>query len=74
MSSREYDKLKKEIIECNYCKTQVNLYYINKHLKSKKCQDLKKMYLISNSNINENEFPLFINELKKNLKYDNNEE
>ena len=31
------------------------------------------MYLLANPNVNENDFPLYINQLKKEIKYNNND-
>jgi LEA14-like dessication related protein len=70
--SSTYETLKDEIIDCVYCHSQVNLYYINAHLKtSKRCKTFKEMYLLANPKVNENDFPLYINQLKKEIKYNN---
>ena len=71
--SSTYEILKDEIIDCVYChSSQVNLYYINAHLKtSKRCKTFKAMYLLANPKVNENDFPLYINQLKKDIKYNN---
>jgi hypothetical protein len=39
---------------------------------SKRCNKLKEMYyLLANPKVNENDFPLYINQLKKEIKYNN---
>jgi hypothetical protein len=68
-----YNVYKKEELECAYCKMIINLWHINYHLKhSKRCIKLKELYLEANPNIKEAEFLLFINDLKKQLKYSSN--
>ena len=74
MSSIQYEQQKNEIIECPYCKSKINLYYVNKHLKGKRCLKYKEIYLESNPNIKQSDFLLFINDVKKGLKYANDEE
>ena len=73
MSSIQYEQQKNELIECPYCKTKINLYYSNKHLKGKRCLKFKTLYLESNPTVKESDFLLFINDIKKGLKYENDE-
>ena len=61
MSSNNYELLKNEITECVYCCSRINLYYINNHLKGKRCKTFQNLYFESS------DFLLFINELKKRL-------
>ena len=70
MSSNNYELLKNEITECMYCCSRINLYYINKHLKGKRCKTFQNLYFQSNPpEKKESDFLLFINELKKTAKY-----
>jgi hypothetical protein len=69
MSSNNYELLKNEITECVYCCSRINLYYINKHLKGKRCKTFQNLYFESNPDKKESDFLLFINELKKTAKY-----
>jgi hypothetical protein len=69
--SSYYEKYKNEIVDCVYCNSRINLHYVNNHLKSsKKCNKLKLLYLNSNPDIKESDFVLYLNKLKKQLKYD----
>jgi uncharacterized protein YbaR (Trm112 family) len=72
--NQNYELLSKEIIECPYCKSIVSLYYIKSHMKTKKCLEMKKHYLICNNDNNksESEIELYINDLKKEAKINNN--
>jgi hypothetical protein len=69
MPSIQYEQQKNEFIECPYCKTKINLYYVTKHLKGKRCINYKKLYLQANPKATEADFLLFINDVKKGLKY-----
>ncbi len=57
------------MIECIYCKSNVSLYYINNHLKGKKCKYNKELYQNLNPDKDESEFILYLNVLKKNAIY-----
>jgi len=63
-----YQLLKNEIILCEYCHAHSNLYNINNHLKSKKCQLMKKLFLESKQIEDpyfDNKYILYLNELRK---------
>ena len=70
----DYELLKNEVIECCYCNNRINLWYINNHLKhSKRCQKYKTLYLECNPTIKEGDFLLYLNKIKKKLKYGDEE-
>ena len=54
MSSNNYELLKNEITECVYCCSRINLYYINKHLKGKRCKTFQNLYFQSNPRVCQN--------------------
>ena len=55
--------LSKEKLVCPYCNRMVNLFTINRHFKSKKCQNLKELHFKVNPDKTEDEFTLYVNKL-----------
>jgi hypothetical protein len=60
-----YELYKDEKIECPYCESVTNLYDISRHMKGKRCQRYKELYLQVNKHKTEAEIELYINGLKK---------
>jgi hypothetical protein len=68
-----YNEYKKHLLVCPYCQSQVNLWYILPHLKGKRCLKYQKLYFESNPEKKESDFLLYINEMKKQIKYESGE-
>jgi len=67
-----YQLLSNENIECPYCKKISNLYAINQHLKSKRCNKYKSYFLEMYPDKKEIEFLMYINDLKQQILYGDN--
>jgi len=69
-----YNKAKQQKVECLFCKSTVNLWTINRHLKSERCLQMKALLLSLPGNENtEAEFLIYINGLKKENQKDDDE-
>jgi transposase-like protein len=62
-----FERYRHENIECPYCKSMTDLYNIGRHMKGKRCQKYKSMYLKLHTDKSEPEIELYINSLKKDI-------
>ncbi len=60
-----YQILKNEVVLSEYCHAHTNLYNINNHLKTKKCQQMKTLFLGTQKPHFEKQYILFLNTLRK---------
>jgi hypothetical protein len=63
----KYNKLSAEKLQCPYCSKPVNLFNINRHMKTKSCLKWKERYFDVHKDKNENEFNLYVNELRQKI-------
>lgn len=60
-----YEILKNEVVLCEYCHAHTHLYNINNHLKTKKCQRMKNIFIETQEPHFGNKYILFLNTLRK---------
>lgn len=68
MNKNNYHNKKIYPIECSYCKIRTHIHNINKHLQTKKCQNMKELLIKNDPNI-ESKFKIELNNIKKQIKY-----
>ncbi len=71
--NKTYETYKNEVTECPYCKSMTNLYDIKRHIKGKRCQKFKSLFFAKNINKSEADIELFLNDLKKDVLYRDND-
>ncbi len=67
-----YIKLKSESILCPYCQKTIDMYYINSHLKNKRCKTIQELHRKvdpSGFGSADAKFRLFIYNLKQKILY-----
>jgi hypothetical protein len=62
-----YKILSQEKLQCPYCRRVATLFNISRHLQGKSCQKYKQKYLNVNKDKTEDEYDLFIQNLKQNI-------
>ena len=65
MKNVTHERYTNEKLICPYCESLTNLYNMTRHMKGKKCQKYKALYLQVNPEKSEAEIELFFNKLSK---------
>jgi hypothetical protein len=61
-----YKTLSQEKLQCPYCSKIVSLFNVARHLKGKSCKSYKEKFLKVNSDKKEEEFELYVQNLRQN--------